>query len=84
MKTYIPKRIYSVDQATSFINTLLDNQELWHFEDDVDDIIFETEPTRYEKLAMESAVRQMFNLEDFDVMAVCCDLLYERQNNSLK
>lgn len=70
MKTTIPRKISTVDQANKFINDLAKNGELFHFDDDPSEIINASRKfsfTKEECVKLRSAVSDMRNLNNFDM-----------------
>ena len=70
MKTFLPEKIETIDDAKCYLLELISNGEVYHPEDDANDIEWnmpESEkPTDAELLVMNELMDQIFDLDDFD------------------
>lgn len=68
MKTTIPQRIETIQEAESFLNALIENEEVYHPEDDANDIIWNipNPPTESECERLNIAMEQIYAIGDFD------------------
>ena len=79
MKTNLGIEIKTISDANKFILELFNNNELFHFDDNVEDITwFECEPTSEEIKQLNNLVNQLFEIENYDPFEFAMSLI----NNS--
>ena len=67
-------------QATRFIFDLVENQELFHFEDDIAIIEFNaTEINESERFLLKEIVRQIYELEDYDPLKIAYECVKDKE-----
>ena len=78
MKTNLNIEIKTISDANKFILELFNNNELFHFDDDAEDIIWsECEPTAEEIKQLNNLVNQLFEIENYDPFDFAMDLFRE-------
>jgi hypothetical protein len=79
MKTTLPSKITTVEEAKEFLTALFDNNESYHPEDDAHDIDWTTcEPTEEEKEQLNKLMGNMYGLNGepfFDPCAFLWDMI---------
>jgi hypothetical protein len=66
MKTILPPKIITVEQAKNFLKALFDNGEAFHPEDDANDVSFGMEVTAQERALLNKLMDEIYALGDFD------------------
>jgi len=81
MKTNLNIDIKTISDANKFILELFINNELFHFDDNAEDIIwFECEPTSEEIKQLNSLVNQLFEIENYDPFEFAMGLINKHIN----
>ena len=79
MKTNLGIEIKTISDANKFTLELFNNNELFHFDDNAEDITwFECEPTSEEIKQLNNLVNQLFEIENYDPFEFAMSLI----NNS--
>ena len=83
MKTNLGIEIKTISDANKFILELFNNNELFHFDDNAEDIIWsECEPTSEEIKQLNNLVSQLFEIENYDPFELVVSLIKKRLNTN--
>jgi len=79
MKTNLNIEIKTISDANKFILDLFNNNELFHFDDNPEDVIwFECEATSKEIKQLNNLVSQLFKIENCDPFELAVSLINNR------
>ncbi len=76
MKTNLERSITNKVHADEFITELFNNNELFHFDDDIEDDWFEL--TKEEKQKLESLVDKLFEIDNYDPFELPLELVTKK------
>lgn len=78
MKTILPNKITSIEEAKNFLKSLSENGEMFHPEDDANDINFEDDsPTKEECDKLNTLMDEVYSFDGFDPCEYILDELNE-------